>query len=95
MAGDGDDADVDDVRITLESNTKFLTARSERKSKEVKFAVEEKLMTTAGGFGRDFYNHGKVMKLNERLDEFDEHDAEGLEVVISRDGRVALVKSIK
>ena len=47
------------------------------------------------GFGRDFYNGGKVMKLNEKLDDFDEQDEDTLEVVIARDGRVALVRSTK
>lgn len=31
LTGDGDDADIEDVRITLMTDTKLLTARSERK----------------------------------------------------------------
>ena len=64
----------------------------ERKSEEVSIGAPERV--SRNDFGTDFFTGGKMIKLNEVLSEDDGH-GEGIEIVFSRDGRLALLETSK
>ena len=45
-------------------------------------------------FGMDFYTNGKVLKLNEWLGDGDQN-INSTDIVFSRDGKLALIKTVK